>query len=260
MDDIKKNYINEEEAVSIELLPLFEAVVRQWWVVAIVTVIFAVGAFLGTKLFVTPSYRSNFTAYVNNRTDSEEQTVLSNADLSASRYLTYTYAQIITSRTVLETAAKLAELPHNYAQLSSMVGTSILSDTEIISVHVTSEDPAEAKAFADAIAQVSIEQISTIVDGSSMRIIDPAVFPTGIYSPDYLKSAVIGALLGFLLSAGLIVLREVLDDRVKDEESLESRFGIPILGTIPNTGSAAKMGGSYYAYGYGGKLDKGGNK
>lgn len=258
MDETRKNYQIEEDAVSIELLPLVNAVLRQWLVVLIVTVLFGLATFVGTKLFVTPTYRAGFTAYVNNRTDSEQQTALSNADLSASRYLTYTYAQIINSRSVLETAAEQAGLDYTYSQLSSMVSTSIMSDTEIIAVYVTSPDPAVSKTLADAIAEVAIVQVSNIVDGSSMRIIDEAVLPSSVYSPSYTKNAVIGAALGLLLIVGVIVLREILDDRVKDEESLESRFGIPILGTIPNTSAAAKSGNNYYAYG--GKQSRGGNK
>lgn len=254
MEEIRKNYVNEEEAASIDLLPLLKAVLKRWWVVAWVTVLCALAAFAGTKLLVTPTYRSSFTAYVNNRAESEsEQTVLSNADLSAARSLTYTYAQIMRSRTVLETAAEQSSLPYTYADLADMVSTSILSNTEIIQVYVTSPNPSVSKALAEAIAEVSQEQIASIVDGSSMRIIDEPQMPTGIYAPNYMKNAVIGAALGFLLAVAFIVLREILDDRVKDEESLESRFGISILGSVPNTASAAKVGSSYYySYGYGG--------
>lgn len=253
MNEMKKNYMAEEEAATIDLLPLIQAVLKRWWIVVWMTVLGAMLLYAGTKLFVTPTYRSSFTAYVNNRVDSEteQQTVLSNADLSASRYLTYTYAQIMRSRSVLELAAEQASLPYDYETLSGMVSTSIISDTEIIRVYVTSPNPAISKALADAISQVSAEQIASIVDGSSMRIIDHPVAPIDIYSPNYLKNAVIGAALGFLLCVALIVLREILDDRVRDEESLENRFSVPILGTIPNVASAAKAGNNYY-YAYGG--------
>lgn len=255
MDEIRKNYVNEDDAAAIDLLPLLLAVLKRWWIVGWIALLCGLAAFAGTKLLITPTYRTNFTAYVNNRaeTDAEQQTVLSNADLSAARSLTYTYAQIIRSRSVLELAAEQANLPYTYSQLSGMVSTSIMSNTEIISVYVTSENPSVSKALAEAIAEVSQSQIASIVDGSSMRIIDEPQLPTDIHSPNYVKTAVIGAALGFLLAVAFIVLREILDDRVKDEEGLESRFGIPILGSVPNTVSAAKMGNNdYYSYGYGG--------
>lgn len=261
MDETKMIRAGEVEEDSIELWPLFQALLRRWWLIALVTAVFGVGTFMGTIAFVTPTYRSSFTAYVNNRTDATEaQATVSNSDLSASRYLTYTYAEIIRSRAVLETAAEQVGLDASYSELSGMVSVSITSDTEIIKVNVTSESPATCQTYAQAIAEVAVDEVASIVEGSSMRIIDDPVYPTGIASPNYAKNAVVGALLGFLLAAAVIVLRAVLDDRIRDEETLESRFGIPILGTIPNAASASSVGGNYYTYGYGKRPDKGGEK
>ncbi len=248
MDDIRSNYSADSDG-SIELWPLIQALLRKWWLIALAGVIFCVASYMGTLVLVTPQYRSGFTAYVNNRSDGDTQTVLSNADLSAARYLTYTYTQIVQSRTVLVTAAERAGLDYDYAKLSRMVTTSILSDTEIISVDVLSSDPAISKAYAEAIAEVAREQISSIVEGSSMQIIDAPVLPTKIATPSYTKNALVGLLVGVFLAAAVIVLRAVLDDRVKGEENLESRFGLPILGSVPNMASAARAGGNYYGYG-----------
>lgn len=256
MDEIRSNYSVEDDG-SIELWPLVRALLRRWWIVAVAGVALGVVVFVGTLLLVTPQYRAGFTAYVNNRSETDTQTVLSNADLSAARYLTYTYTQIIRSRSVLETAADRVGLDENYSELGDMVSTSILSDTEIISVDVLSEEPATSKAYAEAIAEVAREQISSIVEGSSMQIIDAPVLPTKIATPSYTKNALVGLLLGVFLAAAVIVLRAVLDDRVKGEEELESRFGLPILGSVPNMASAARAGSKY---GYGAVKTSGGKK
>lgn len=249
MEDIRNKYAPDESENSIELWPLVQALWRRWWLIALAALAFGAAALIGTRVFITPTYRASFTAYVNNRADAAQQTTLSNADLSASRYLTYTYAQIIRSRSVLETAAEQAGLSYDYAKLSKMVSTSILSDTEIICVYVQGENPTECYQYAQAIAEVATTEIAGIVDGSSMRLVDSPVVPTGIYSPSYAKNALVGFVIGFLLAAAGIILRELLDDRVKDEETLETRFGLPILGVIPNMNSAAKAGVGYYAPG-----------
>lgn len=248
MDDIRSNY-NVEDDGSIELWPLVQALLRRWWLIALAGMVLGAAVFAGTLLLVTPQYRSSFTAYVNNRSETDTQTVLSNADLSAARYLTYTYTQIIRSRSVLETAADQAGLSYDYSELSGMVTTSILSDTEIISVEVLSSDPAMSVAYAEAIAEVAREELSEIVEGSSMQIIDRPVLSTKIAEPSYTKNTLVGALLGALLAAAVIVLRALLDDRVKGEEMLEVRFGLPILGSVPNTTAASRVGGNYYGYG-----------
>jgi capsular polysaccharide biosynthesis protein len=43
-----------------------------------------------------------------------------------------------------------------------------------------------------------------------------------------------GALLGAVLAAAVIVLLALLDTRIKDESDVEEMFELPILGSIPN--------------------------
>ena len=104
--------------------------------------------------------------------------------------------------------------------------------------------------YAECIIEIAEEQVSSIVDGSSMRVIDEPYMPTSIYAPNYRRNAILGAVIGALLSLLIVILRELLDNRVRDEDTLEARYGVAILGSSPNQDSASKAGGHYYAYGY----------
>ncbi len=245
MSEFRKNKFASEEVNTIDLRPIMRALLRGAWIIILAAVVFGAAAYCGTKLLITPTYRSSFTAYVNNRTDVEGMTSVSSADLSASRSLVRTYAAILTSRSVLEEAAKAAGTNYSYSQMSQMVSTSVVSDTEIITIHVVSADPVEARDLAQAIADVAPMRVSTIVEGSSMQVVDPPVVPGGRYAPSYQKNTMMGALLGAFLVAALIALRELIDDHVKDEETLEERFGMPVLGTIPNMTEAVKKNSNY---------------
>ena len=245
--------VQEEE--SIDLLRLFRALWHRAWLLILAAVIGGALGYTATKLFVTPTYRTYFSSYVNNRKDTGESVnYVTSTDLSASRYLVLTYGSIITSRTVLEEAAKKAGLELTYAQLRGAVSTSIITNTEIINVYVVLPNPSDAQKLAQAISDVAPLQMNKIVEGSSMQIIDEASLPTSIYSPSYRKNALIGAMAFFLLVALVIVLRELLNTKVTTEEELESRFGIPVIGTIPDLAAATNHNGaySYSSYGYGG--------
>ncbi|MGN1202563.1 MAG: hypothetical protein ACI4RF_04655, partial [Eubacterium sp.] len=60
----------------------------------------------------------------------------------------------------------------------------------------------------------------------------------------YPKKCLIGFAAGAVLAAAYIILRELLDVRIKGSDELSARYGIPVLGTIPEfefkSGSAAK--------------------
>ena len=117
-----------------------------------VAILFAVIAYAGTKLLITPKYQSKFTAYVNNR--AEDTTVLTSSDLSASQSLTNTYSEIILSRTALEAAAKHAGLDLSYSKLRNAVSVDIASNTQIITIAVVLEDNQQAYALATAILKI----------------------------------------------------------------------------------------------------------
>lgn len=255
-----QRYDNKREELDedvIELLPLLKALWRSAWLVVVAALVFGSVTYVATKVFVTPTYRTSFTVYVNNRSNSEESTtVVSSSDLTASQSLVYTYSTIMTSRSVLEAAAAQAGIDSAYETLSEEVSIETVSSTEIMQVYCTMEDPAEALAMAQAIAAVAPDYIAQIVEGSSMQIIDNPVLPTDIYSPSYLKNTLIGMFVGAFLVAAAIVLREFLDDRIKEEGELEKRFGIAIVGVIPNMLEASKTDHSY-GYGYGHASGKG---
>ena len=52
-------------------------------------------------------------------------------------------------------------------------------------------------------------------------------------SPNVRNSIILGALIGFVLSISVILLKELFDVRVKSSDDLIARFSYPVLGTIP---------------------------
>lgn len=252
MSDLRNNrQRQEDEEDVIDLLPLLKALWRSAWIIVTIAILAGSATYLGTKLLVTPTYRASFTAYVNNRNKTgEDTTTVTSSDLTASKSLVYTYSEIMTSRSMLLAAAEQAGIAEDYETIAETVSTNIVSETEIVSVYVTMEDPAQATAMAGAIADLAPGYISQIVEGTSMQIIDQPVMPTDIYSPSYLKNTLIGLVLGGVICCAVIVLKELIDDRIKGEEELENRFGLAIVGTIPNLVTAGKIDDSY-GYGYG---------
>ena len=256
--DAKKNEINE-----IDLIPIFMALVKKVWLIVLAALIVGAGFFAGTKTLVTPTYRASFTAYVNNRSQyyNEDTNRLTSSDLSAAQELVRAYAKVLTSRTVLTTAAQ--SIGYDYGTLSSKVSTSIENETGIITVYVVTANPDEAYKFALAIAENAPDQIAEIIEGSSMKIIDNPKTPSNIYKPSYVKNTAVGMFAGAALAALYIIIKCLVDDKVKSEDELETKFSIPVVGVIPDLNSGSRHYGGYYkgyySYGYYGANRTGGN-
>jgi len=236
--------------MEIDLLALLGILVSKLYLVIIITVLGGLLAILYTWIFVTPLYQTDFSLYVNNSTTSSTESITS-SDVSASRSLANTYCEIIKSRSVLETASKDIGLSYSQAALLKLVKVSVNSSTEVITVSVKTESPETALYLANSIAEQAERSIARIVVGSSMSIVDEPYLPQGPCSPSYKKNIALGAVIGFLLVSATIVLREITDDRIRDEKKAEEQLGLAILGTIPNV-IAAKNISKYSDYGYGG--------
>ena len=73
-----------------------------------------------------------------------------------------------------------------------------------------------------------------VVEAGSVKLLDDAkVNPTAV-SPNLYQNTLIGALLGIVLGACIILLLEFVDTRIKDSDSILSRYEEPLLGEIPS--------------------------
>jgi len=239
-----------EEEVTIDLLLLFKALWQKAVLIIVISAVVAAVTFIGSKILISPYYHSFFTCYVNNKAESTES--LSASDLSASQSLTNTYSELIKSRTVQEKAANLAGIDVKRIGSDITINIKTLSGTQIVKVDVVAEDYQTAYALATALAEIVPDYATEIVAGSSVKLIDPATEITGRYGPNYIKKAVMGFIIAFVAMCCIVVVVELLDTKVKNQETLEEAFGYPVIGAIPEMMAAQKVG-SKYGYGYGKK-------
>ncbi len=249
MNDWKKKV---QEESGIDLWRFVEVFFKRFWLIALAAIIVGAASFIYTKTCVTPLYRTDFSAYVNNRVATEDKDSTNTGDLNASIGLMYLYNEIIASRAVLTDAAKLCGLDYSYGTLSGMVSTQMPEKAALIRVYVTAADPEVAVRLATAIAEVAPDHVARVVEGSSMQIVDDPVRPTSPFSPNASKKAVLFALIGAVLAYAVFVILELINDIVQGSEDLESRYDIVVVGKIPDMAQLEKGDRyGYKKYGYG---------
>ena len=233
---------------EIDLLKLAAALWRKAWAIVLAVVLFA-GAALGyTAFFITPLYKATALMYVNSSAISVGSTKvsISQGELSAAQSLVKTYIVILNTRSTLEEVIQQAGVSRTYGELQRMVTAESVNSTEVFGITVTSPDPQEAELLANTIAQILPERIASVVEGSSARIVDCAVVPAEKASPNLRKNTLIGALAGAVLSCGIIVVMELMDDKLHDPDELASEFDLPVLAVVPDLMS--RKGDKYYSY------------
>ena len=234
------------ESREIDLLQMASALVKKWWVIAVATVLAGVIAFGYTRLGITPKYEASVMFYVNNSSISGK---LSLADLNAAEKSVKSYCTILESRLSLEEVIREGNFNYTYEQLNKMIDSQAVNGTEIFSVTVTSSDPQEACDIANTIASVLPQKVADVMEGAKVKVVDYAVVPQTKSSPSTPKNTVLGMLVGFVLSAGVIILLEMFNDTINSEEWLVTTYGdeIPLLSVVPDVN--AKSDRRYYKYG-----------
>lgn len=239
------------EEMGIDLLQILKVLWKKVWIIVLAAVLAGAIVFSYAFFLVAPEYEAEAMMYVNNSSFSVGSTnfSISSSDLSAASTLLDIYVVILHSRTTLQLVIDRAGLDYTWEQLGDMISAGPVDGTEVFRITATSTDPAEAKRIVDTITEVLPERIAEVVDGSSVRIVDTAVLPTEHSAPDYSRFAIIGLILGAVLSCGVITILDLLDNTVRDEAYIIERYNLPILASIPDVNrKSASLYRDYAAY------------
>jgi capsular polysaccharide biosynthesis protein len=250
--DKKENNVSAEY-YTIDLLHILKRVWHYIWAVALASLLAAVIGFSYASFLIAPKYSSSVMLYVNNTSISlgGADFTISSSQISAAQSLVDTYSEILKSRTTLEQIIEKTGVSHGYKSLSGMIVAGPANETEIMKVTVTCEDPEEAALIANCITEVLPIRISEIIEGASMEIVDTAVPNYHKVSPSVTMYTMVGFILGFVFSVGVIAVFAIMDDTVHDEDYILQTYNYPILAKIPDLlDKDSKRYGRYGRYGY----------
>lgn len=237
---------SNREFVEIDLKRLVKVLWRRAWIIVLVAILTATLAYGYARFMISPQYSARVRLYVNNNFSSTPG--FSSSQLAAAQTLADTYMVILVSRSIMEEVATHTGLPYTGDQIRGMVSASAVNETEIFQVDVTCGDYKHAAQIANAIAEVLPDKITSVVEGSSMRVVDYATENPAQVSPNYRRSAILGAMLGVVITAVLIIAMDQMDTSINSEEYLAVTYGeYPLLAVIPD---AQQSGVSGYYKGY----------
>ncbi len=266
--------MNQENEIN--LADIFKSLLRRWWIILLTTIVFAVGGFVLENLRYTPQYTATVKMYVNNNSMTIGNTKLdiSSGDISASQSLVKTYREILlTQETYEKTMAFIAasdedlSKEYDFKSFLKMIETGSLNGTEIMYISVTctgkksdknladgkTPDAArDACLIADAIQDSLVERIESVINSTTASKVE-GVHRYSVSECDDMKTAVVTALLGLVMAAGICVVVDVfINDKLQDEEWLSNTFGeqYSVLAVVPNGyqtgGRKYKKYGAYY--------------
>ena len=225
--------MKENKEIAIDIVQLFKILWMKKIAIILTAIVAALVAFGVSSFVLTPEYSSTTRIYVVNRNQSEN-VGLTNQDLQAGAYLVKDYKEIILSQDVLEKVISNLKLEKSGKGLSKKIQVTVPVDTRIVSIVVKDDQPEEASRIANALREVAAEKIIKVTRVSDVTTLEearPALTPS---SPNIRRNTLLAFLAGGAVMVILILLLELLDDRVKRPEDVEEVMQVALLGIIPD--------------------------
>lgn len=219
-----------DDEIEIDLKEIFSVLVRKSWLIILLGLMLALGAMVGTKIFITPTYQSTTKMYVLAKQDND---MVTSGDLQTSTLLTQDYVELIRSRTVTESVIAQLGLDMTHEQLINKLDVTVRGETRIIYISVIDEDPYVARDIANAVRDSAAVHIKNVMNSEAVNIVEEANIPEEKYGPHTVRNGVLAGAVGVLVAIIIILVQYISNDTIKTAEDVERYLKLSTLGTIP---------------------------
>nr|ADU03236.1 CPS16B [Streptococcus suis]ADV39934.1 Cps16B [Streptococcus suis]FAA00998.1 TPA: chain length determinant protein/polysaccharide export protein [Streptococcus suis] len=221
----------EVNAIEIDVLSLLKTIWRKKFFILVTAVLGAGLAFIYSNFLVTPQYDSTTRIYVVSQ-NVEAGAGLTNQELQAGTYLVKDYKEIILSQDVLSRVKTELNLSDDLLQ---KINVNIPVDTRIVSITVRDADPNNAARLANSVRTFAAQKIIEVTKVSDVTTLEEAMPAEKPATPGTTRNIAIGILVGGMSAVILVLIFEVLDDRVKRPQDIEEVMGLTLLGVVPDS-------------------------
>lgn len=220
-------------------------VLRKYWVSVVACFLVGIAAAAGVSLLMKPVYTASTAIFLTVQSGTTAGEL--NQGSTYAENQVRSYAQVATTPVVLQPVIDRLRLDTTPELLAERVQASVPTNTAIIGISVTGQDPVQTADIANAVGQeliVIVDELSPQGSNGSKSVkatvVSPASVPTEWTSPRVLMNLALGALLGLLIGLGQAVLRSRLDTRVLTEQDVAQVTDRSVVGTIVHDAEAEK--------------------
>ena len=224
--------MNNQEAnmIEIDVLSLLRTIWRKKFLILLTAILTTGLAFAYSALLATPQYDSTTRLYVVTQS-SDNGAVITTQDLQAGSFLVKDYKEIILSQDVLKNVTTTLGIADD---IKEKITVNIPVDTRILSITVRDSDPNQAATIANTLRDEAAKKIIEVTKVSDVTTLEAALPAENPSTPQTKRNLVLGFVAGAFLATALVLVLEVLDDRVKRPQDIEEGLGMTLLGMVPD--------------------------
>lgn len=230
---------------ELDLSQLFQLFWNRKFEIIVIILIFIILGVTYTICFVTPKYTSSTTILLATEQGSgSSESSITTTELTLNSKLVSTYTDLIKSKTNVRKVINNLGIDIPEDNLKNSISVKAKSDTEIIEISVTNEEPKIAADIANEVASVFTEQVKEIYKINNVHVVDVAEEEANPSNVNHTKDVVIFAFIGIVISIIYVLLDNMLDTTVKTVEDIEKQCSVTVIASIPfDNSSEGRKGG-----------------
>jgi succinoglycan biosynthesis transport protein ExoP len=153
------------------------------------------------------------------------------------------YADVITTPTVLDPVVKTLQLNTTAAKLGDQITATVPLNTVMTQVAVQNTNPQVAAAVGQQFTK-TVADLESVNKGQpspvKVTVVSSPTVPTAPVSPKKTTNLALGVVLGLLLGLGMALLRDMLDTSIKNEKDCAQVTDATVIGGIGFDPEASK--------------------
>jgi receptor protein-tyrosine kinase len=216
----------------------FAQTLRHRWKIVSAAIVIAILAAVAYSLLAAAEYQASTRLFVSTSSDGDNTQIYDGSQFAQDRVLSY--LKLITGDILAQRTVDKLGLDMSANDLKEKVEATAPTDTVLIDVTVTDSSAARARDIVNTLSDefvVMAAGLETPALGAqpNARVViqERAELPEDPVAPKSKRNIAIAAVLGALLGVVLALVRDRLDDSVRNEVGLEKATGVGLVGDIP---------------------------
>ena len=184
---------------------------RGWWLILISVLVAANVSLAYSFYFVTPMYESvaRFIVSPNLQTTMDSGDMINSLEALDNRSIIATYAEVLNSPQIrIDAMQVLSDESSSFS--GYIISATALPEANIVRYSVKGPDPEITTILANGIGQYSIDYLNSLYINFDVQFLDKATPPDEPYQPRPIQDAILAALFGFVIGAGLAIFRDLI--------------------------------------------------
>ncbi|MGL5646616.1 MAG: YveK family protein, partial [Clostridium sp.] len=201
---------------------------KRWKLIIITTILITAITGLFSAFVIKPTYKSTMKVFVGK--EGLEGQNYSSQELDLYSKLMGTYIELMNNPDFIERVIKNKNLSATTGEI--LGGLSIVESNQFMVISYSNKNKEKTKPIIDAVVSEFMVYSKEIITTGNLRIVLEAKVPTNPISPNVPKNTILGFLVGLILSIGIVLVLDYLDNTFKSESDVTEVLNIPLVGAI----------------------------